>query len=160
MSTREFFQQRWESEQPAFRRVLHALPSDRLDYQPHERSSTAGNLAWQLAIEQANLVELFETGTINFEMKPAPSHDEIVAAWDKATAELREAFAKVDDAKWSGPAKFAMGGKVMWETNVEGMCWGYIFDMVHHRGQLSAYIRPMGGKVPSIYGPSADDAGS
>jgi uncharacterized damage-inducible protein DinB len=160
MSTREFFQQRWESEQPAFGRVLRALPADRLDYQPHERSSTAGNLAWQLALEQGNLVELFDTGTINFEMKPAPSLDEIVAYWDKATAEIRERFANVDDGKWAGPAKFAMGGKVVWETTVDGMCWGYLFDMVHHRGQLSAYLRPMGGKVPSIYGPSADDSGA
>jgi uncharacterized damage-inducible protein DinB len=39
------------------------------------------------------------------------------------------------------------------------MCWGYLFDMVHHRGQLSSYLRPMGAKVPSIYGPSADDSG-
>jgi uncharacterized damage-inducible protein DinB len=40
------------------------------------------------------------------------------------------------------------------------MLWGLLFDAVHHRGQLSAYIRPMGGKVPSIYGPSGDDAGN
>jgi hypothetical protein len=37
--------------------------------------------------------------------------------------------------------------------------WGFLFDEVHHRGQLSTYLRPMGGKVPSIHGPSADDPG-
>ncbi len=53
-----------------------------------------------------------------------------------------------------------MDGKVLWTDTLENMVWGFLFDMVHHRGQLTAYIRPMGGKVPAIYGPSADDMGS
>jgi len=56
--------------------------------------------------------------------------------------------------------KFIYGGAAVWEDTLQNMLWGYLFDMVHHRGQLSAYLRPMGGKVPSIYGPSADDQGS
>jgi len=40
------------------------------------------------------------------------------------------------------------------------MLWGFLFDAIHHRGQLSSYLRPMGAKVPSIYGPSADDPGT
>src|SRR5689334_7291005 len=44
------------------------------------------------------------------------------------------------------------------QGHVGGLLWIALFDAVHHRGQLSAYIRPMGGKVPSIYGPSADSA--
>jgi len=42
---------------------------------------------------------------------------------------------------------------------VGGLLWIALFDFIHHRGQLTTYIRPMGGKVPSIYGPSGDDAG-
>ena len=42
---------------------------------------------------------------------------------------------------------------------VPEMLWGFLFDAIHHRGQLSSYLRPMGAKVPSIYGPSADDPG-
>ena len=53
-----------------------------------------------------------------------------------------------------------MGPGAEWSDTLENMFWGYLFDMVHHRGQLSAYLRPMGGKVPSIYGPSADDSGA
>jgi uncharacterized damage-inducible protein DinB len=49
--------------------------------------------------------------------------------------------------------------EILLKDTVEGLLWIALFDMVHHRGQLSTYIRPMGGKVPSIYGPSADDAG-
>lgn len=52
-----------------------------------------------------------------------------------------------------------MGGDAVWETTMDEFVWGFLFDAVHHRGQLSTYLRPMGGKVPSIYGPSADDPG-
>lgn len=50
-------------------------------------------------------------------------------------------------------------GVLLFEETYGGMLWGSLLDMIHHRGQLSVYIRPMGGRVPSIYGPSADDAG-
>ena len=49
--------------------------------------------------------------------------------------------------------------EILLKDTVGGLLWIALFDLVHHRGQLSAYIRPMGGKVPSIYGPSADAAG-
>ena len=52
-----------------------------------------------------------------------------------------------------------MTGGAAWEDTIAKMAWGFLFDAVHHRGQLSTYLRPMGGKVPSIYGPSADDSG-
>ena len=161
MSTREFFIQRWESEQPAFGKVLRAVPEGQLRYKPHERSAAAGAIAWQLAEEQKQLAELLMSGQILFELRPHPANaSDIVAAWDKATADLRSHLTAADDAKWSSTAKFLMDGNVAWSDTVENMFWGYLFDMVHHRGQLSAYLRPMGGKVPSIYGPSADDTGS
>jgi uncharacterized damage-inducible protein DinB len=161
MSTREFFVQRWEAEMPAFGRVLRAVPEHQLAYRPHERSTTAGALAWQLAEEQKQLAELLQTGEVHFEVRPHPKKTaDIVAAWDAATDDLRSRFRSVDDKKWAGPAKFFVDGKVAWSDTVEGMFWGFLFDMVHHRGQLSAYLRPMGGKVPAIYGPSADDSGS
>jgi uncharacterized damage-inducible protein DinB len=49
--------------------------------------------------------------------------------------------------------------EILLKDTVGGLLWIALFDTVHHRGQLSTYIRPMGGNVPSIYGPSADDAG-
>jgi uncharacterized damage-inducible protein DinB len=53
-----------------------------------------------------------------------------------------------------------MNGQSVWETTLGDMLFGFLFDAVHHRGQLSSYLRPMGGKVPSIYGPSGDDPGT
>ncbi|GAC1430216.1 MAG: hypothetical protein NVSMB68_02520 [Thermoanaerobaculia bacterium] len=161
MNTREFFIKRWEAELPAFGKVLRAVPESQLGYRPHDRSTAAGALAWQLAEEQKQLSELLETGQVEFEIRPHPTKaGDIVAAWDKATSDLRARLKSADEKRWSGPGTFLMGGKVAWTDTVENICWGYLFDMVHHRGQLSAYLRPMGGKVPSIYGPSADDSGS
>jgi len=52
-----------------------------------------------------------------------------------------------------------MGGTVTWETTVGDMLFGFLFDAIHDRGQLSSYLRPMAAKVPAIYGPSGDDPG-
>jgi uncharacterized damage-inducible protein DinB len=160
MNIPEFFVQRWEAEQPAFSKVLRALPDGPLTYKPHERSTSAGDLAWQLAEEQRVLSEMIDTGVARWEARPTPATvAEIVSAWDAATATLRERLKSVDEAKAAGKAEFLMGGQSVWTDTVGGMLWGFLFDMVHHRGQLSTYLRPMGGKVPSIYGPSADDNG-
>src|SRR5204862_3849396 len=124
-------------------------------YRPHEKNTPAGALAWQLAIEADNLCELLDNGVINFELTAPPqSADEIAARFETSANDVKDRLGRVDDAKWSSPADFRMGGKSVWSTSVQELCWGYLFDMIHHRGQLSAYIRPMGGKVPSIYGPS------
>ena len=160
MSTPEFFLQRWEPEQAAFAKVLKAMPTDKLDYRPHERSTSAGDLAWQLVEEQRVLADLIDHGTINWETRPRPSStDEIVAEWDKHTAALHSRLKTLDAEKSAKSANFNVGGQTAFSESVGSMLWGFLFDMVHHRGQLSTYLRPMGGKVPSIYGPSADDNG-
>lgn len=161
MEIHQFWIERWKSEQRAFAAVLRAVPGDQLDWRPHERSTSAGDLAWQLAEEQKQLSDLIDKGEIVFEQTPRPAGiDEIVAAWTRATEALESRLSRLDAATVAGPAKFLMGGQPVWEDTVGNMMWGYLFDMVHHRGQLSTYLRPMGGKVPSIYGPSADDTGS
>jgi uncharacterized damage-inducible protein DinB len=160
MSTREFFIKRWEAELPAFGKVLRAVPDTGFGYRPHEKSTAAGALAWQIADEQAQLSDLLETGVVSFADRPkAPAKvADIVAAWDRATEKLRTALQSTSEKKWSESAKLKFGEND-WSDTMENMFWGYLFDMVHHRGQLSAYLRPMGGKVPAIYGPSADDNG-
>ena len=72
-----------------------------------------------------------------------------------------EAFlaAALDDASQNRNAQFLYQGQVVMEKPMMEFLWDFMFDAIHHRGQLSAYLRPMGGKVPSIYGPSADDTG-
>jgi uncharacterized damage-inducible protein DinB len=159
MSNAEFFARRLAAELPAFGRVIRALPTDRLDYTPHERSTNAKALAWQLAFEMQDLSEVFEKGSAAFiPGRPVPDTlDEIADAFERNSAHALE-VAKNGEARWEAPAKFLVGDQVVWEDTVGEMVWGILLDLIHHRGQLSTYIRPMGGKVPSIYGPSGDAA--
>jgi len=161
MSTRDFFIKRWEQELAAFGKVLRAVPDTGFAYRPHERSTAAGALAWQIADEQAQLSDLLQSGSVSFADRPkGPAKvADIVAVWDRATEDLRKRLQSTSDQKWNEKATLKFGDNE-WSDTMENMFWGYLLDMIHHRGQLSAYLRPMGVKVPAIYGPSADDSGS
>jgi uncharacterized damage-inducible protein DinB len=78
--------------------------------------------------------------------------------WSASWKQLGDGVAKLDDARWTRKGHMIMGGKVAGEQPIGQFLWGFLFDAVHHRGQLTTYIRPMGGKVPAVYGPSADEA--
>ena len=82
---------------------------------------------------------------------------EIVAVYDARHEELTERMKKVPASQWEKRMPFTFQGQeVMNETGYENG-WITLFDQVHHRGQLSTYLRPMGSTVPQIYGPSADE---
>jgi uncharacterized damage-inducible protein DinB len=159
MSNAEFFAKRLAAEIPAFGRVLRALPPDQLHYKPHERSTDARHLAWQLAYELRDLVDMFETGSCSYDpTAPVPQTlEEIVTAFERNAERAVETAKNAKDDRWDDPAKFSVGEHVVWETTIGEMAWGFLLDLIHHRGQLSTYIRPMGGKVPSVYGPSGDE---
>lgn len=160
MTNLEFCIARRKAELAAFVRVLKAVPQGRLDYRPDPKARTAAELAWLLAAEEGALVTLLDTGTIEWkEQKPPASAEEIVAAFERNVAAVNDRLARLDEAGWQKKVRFLMEGAPPWEDTLGEFVWGFLFDAVHHRGQLSTYLRPMGGKVPSIYGPSADDSG-
>jgi len=159
MNSREHFVKCFKNEVPIFLRVFRAVPKDQIAYRPHPKSTSAGDLVWLLARELGDAAVLAGKFEVNFELPPAPSLAESIAAYEKNAAALKRKLAKLDGAAWGKKAKLLMGGKVAWEAPLGDMLWGFHFDAIHHRGQLSAYLRPMGAKVPSIYGPSGDDPG-
>ena len=158
MNDQSFFFQKWDQEAPKFDSVMDALPADRLDYRPDPRSRSAGELVTHLAREQEMLVGMMNDGKIDYKESAPEEFEKMRALWKKSTSELRERLKNLDEAGWNRPVKFFNNGKLINETTTNEMLWGFLLDMIHHRGQLSTYIRPMGGKVPSIYGPSADAA--
>lgn len=159
-NTIDFCRARRKAERAAFLRVLRAVPQAQRDYRPDPRSRTAAELVWVLVAEEADLVALLETGTIDWKETPPPaSIEEMVAAYERDAAHVDERLSQLDEAAWKKPGRFLMAGSPVWEDEVGAMVWGFLFDAIHHRGQLSTYLRPMGSKVPSIYGPSADDSG-
>ena len=156
MTDREFFLARRKVELPAFVNVLKALPADKLGYQPHPNSPSAEQLAWLLAAELKSGIDACERFAASFPAEPAPDHATIVATFEKNYAALVDRVSKMDAVAWARPAKLSARGKVVMEQAAGEFAWMLFFDAIHHRGQLAAYIRPMGGKVPAIYGPSAD----
>ncbi len=160
MNTREYYSECFKSEKPRFVRVIRAVPPDQVTYRPHPRSNSAGDIVWTLASELGDACELVDHLKVNFGQKPTPKTlEESASAYERNAAELEKRLAKLDDARWGQKAQFLMDGKVAWEGQLGEMLYGFLFDAIHHRGQLSSYLRPMGAKVPSIYGPSADDPG-
>lgn len=159
MTNREFFIHCWEDEYPVFLKTFKAVPADRLAYRPDPNSRSAADLVWLQVVEKRCWIELLETGHINWKVPPpAMNLAEMIAAYEKAHRELAPRLKNVDEASWEGKVtQFVVDGKVFFETSLGHMFWLGLFDAIHHRGQLSVYIRPMGGKVPAIYGPSADD---
>jgi len=166
LTNREFFIQRWTKEYPAFLRMFKALPADRLDYRPHPRSRAAGELVALLVSAQQSCIELCrsrkslysglrwqESGTFG-------ALEEMIAAYELDHAALAAHLRTLDDSSWNHQAWLIEGRQeILLKDTVGGLLWIALFDEIHHRGQLSTYIRAMGGKVPSIYGPSADDEG-
>ena len=81
----------------------------------------------------------------------------MIAEYEKHHKNLAGKLANMDEGTWARVAWLKRGEQeILLKDTVGGLMWLAFFDAVHHRGRLSTYIRPMGGKVPSIYGPSAD----
>jgi len=147
----------FENEMPTTLRVLEAVPSDRLDYRPDGKSKTGLGLVRHIALEDEWILNSIADG----EFKPPPDDSDACGIQTPADAAARY--------KERVPAAFnrvrAMSGD-QWVAvlDVLGMFQAPAVNLlsmaakhsVHHRGQLSTYLRPMGGKVPGIYGPTAD----
>ncbi len=139
---------------------MKAVPVDQASYRPHPRSTSAGDLVWLLASELRDACELIDQGEVSYVPRPVPTVTESIAAYERSAEDVAKRVAALDDARWDSKARLLVDGKVAWETSLGDMLFGFLFDAIHHRGQLSSYLRPMGAKVPSIYGPSADDPGT
>ena len=162
MTNREFFLQRYASERSIFVKVFEALPLDQLEWRPHPKSRSAKELLGHMLGHEHALIELANDGVINHRIQvPFTSLKQGVELYREAQRELEAKVTALNDRTWDEkPAKFLAGGQLIAEMPYSGLMWMFPFDSIHHRGQLSTYLRPMGGTVPSIYGPSADAEGS
>lgn len=148
----------WEKEAPATRKVISRIPQETSDYKADPKARTAREIAWLIVIEEKLLAEGLEKGEVEWQEVPTPANvAEILDAYDKhhdaATARLKA----IDESAYAKEVPFTFGGKELFRTTGYDLAWEFLFDKVHHRGQLSTYLRPMGSTVPSIYGPTADE---
>lgn len=157
MSTRQFFTELCATEYPRTLAVLESTPGDKLDYRPHGVCRTAEQLIGHLIGHEADLLELVQTGSINHRNQiPFTTMGEAIAFYRTTHEQLQTALESFDDGRWQQVGKFTVGSHTLMEAPCHRLAFMMLLDAIHHRGQLSTYIRPMGGKVPAIYGPSAD----
>jgi uncharacterized damage-inducible protein DinB len=148
----------WEREAPVTRKVISRIPQDKSDYKPESKSRTARELAWLMVVEEKVLVEGLEKGTVEWRDFSTPATvEEILAVYDKNHDDFAKRLHALDREAWERECRFVYGDYEISRGTGFHFGWEFLFDTVHHRGQLSTYLRPMGSTVPSIYGPSADE---
>ena len=154
-----------ERELAISRRVLEHIPEGHTDWKPHEKSMQLGYLgtlvatmpAWiglEIAKDELDIQPKEGAG-----FKPAPwtTRAELLAQFEASAAQLRAAIAGTTDEHLATPWKLLAAGHVVDERPRHEFIADTLCHAAHHRGQLSVYLRLLGAKVPSIYGPSADD---
>ena len=153
------FLQSFQRESDTTLKVLKAYPADRGDYRPHERSRSAKELAWTFVLEQG-LVTGGLGGHVDFSQpmpKPPAEYKDILAAFEKGVRDTAAKISAAGDEDLNKTMPFPAGPKQMADLRRLDVLWTALMDQVHHRGQFSVYLRLAGGKVPSIYGPTADE---
>ena len=161
-SPKQQFLDAYEKEHLTTMRVLRAYPADQATLQPHERCKTALELAWVFVIERGLggmvMRDAFASGAPGGEMPKAPdSLEAVIAAFDQAHQEFGDTIRAIPEEKLFETVKFFGGPKQLVDVPRIEFLWFLLCDEIHHRGQFSIYLRMAGAKVPSIYGPTADE---
>ncbi len=140
-------------------KVLKAYPPGMDDFKPHERSHSAARLAHTFTVENAGALKAVRGEPMNPADLPAPPATlaEALAAYERGARELLDAVEAMPESRLFEEVTFMTGPRQLGEMPVLDVLWFMLMDSIHHRGQLSVYVRMAGGKVPSIYGPSADE---
>ena len=165
MTMTEWFLAELESEAAKSRRVLEQAPSGKRDFKPHERSMEFGYLSELVANIPSWIGMAITMDELDIAPKDGPKHKpaplntsaELVAALDKAIGQAREALRNTTDAHLETTWRLLAGGQVAMEQKRYEVIRDTFLHSAHHRGQMTVYLRLLGAKVPSVYGPTADD---
>jgi uncharacterized damage-inducible protein DinB len=142
----------WLNESETTRKVLARIPEGS-DYRPDPRSRTAKEIAWQIVCEEKMLIDALEQGKAEWAPPPLPgTMKEVLSAYEAQSATMPDRWNALPAARWQGDMEFFGSTRA-----AAPMAWSFLFDIVHHRGQITTYLRPMGSTVPQIYGPSGDE---
>jgi uncharacterized damage-inducible protein DinB len=143
----------FEDEMTATRKILECVPDDKFAWRPHEKSFTLGQLANHLAVMPAIAEAILKKR--GSRPPEAASKVELLESFDRGTTGCREALVELSDEQ--------LAGKIFVTPTVEKPLWvvlrgrGFMNHLLHHRGQLSVYLRLLDVAVPGMYGPSADE---
>jgi uncharacterized damage-inducible protein DinB len=150
----------FEQEMKTTRRVLERVPSAKGEWKPHAKSMAIGHLAqlvssmpgWVTKAVHGDDIDLAHTGGYTFEKT-----ETLVERFDRNVTEATRALSRAKDADLDLPWSLKMAGKVLFTLPRLVVIRQNINHLVHHRGQMTVYLRLLDVPVPSIYGPSADE---
>ncbi len=152
MDEQSLFAGFWTNESKTTRKVLARIPEGS-DYRPDPKSRTAQQIAWQIVCEEQMIIDALESGKAVWAPPPMPATiKDLLDAYDAQSAAMDQRWSALPAARWNGTLEFF--GQ---QRPAAPMAWGFLFDIVHHRGQITTYLRPMGSTVPQVYGPSGDE---
>jgi uncharacterized damage-inducible protein DinB len=166
MKTTELLLAELERETPASRRALERVPEGRYDWKPHEKSMPFGYLAtlvatmpgWVEMMVTQDQLDIAPKGGSGYKPQELRTSRDLVAALETSVARARAVLSGTTDAHLQTTWKLLAGGKVVSEQPRHlAISDGVLNHWVHHRGQLTVYLRLTGAPVPSIYGPTADE---
>jgi len=151
----------YEQEHAKTRRVLRAYPKDKGELRPHPKCKTARELAWMFVLEQGAIEKTVTTGfdwTKPPSFPPPPdSFDAIIGAFEQSHEKTAALVRDFPEDRLHEPIQFSTAPKTIGDVPRLQALWMFLSDQIHHRGQFTIYLRLADGKVPSIYGPSADE---
>ena len=162
ISAKQQFIKRFETEFATTMRVLRAFPADQGDFKPHPRSLSARELCSRFVQEQSLLSRglMIQLNIPAGSGGPPPLPQDInaiIEQYERENKALLALLKRTTDAGFAKTVTFFSGpGKTAEYPKLE-LAHFILGDQIHHRGQLSVYLRMTGGKVPSIYGPSGDE---
>ena len=145
------------------RRFIEQLPKDKLNWTPHKKSMTAGQLAFHMAIAPTGISKMASLDEMPMPdvRRPNPqpvSLSEITEAFDASVISVREVLADFSDEQMNATWRMTRDDKVLLALSRKAMIRSFLLNhLYHHRGQFGVYLRLMGAKVPSSYGPSGDE---
>lgn len=157
----------FDQEAAGVRRTLERVPADKFDWRPHEKSGTMIWLAGHLANLPSWAVLTIEQDTLDLapggKPMPAPPEPatvgELVATFDREAAAARAAIAGAADDALMKPWTLLRNGTALMTLPKAAVVRSFVMNhLIHHRAQLGVYLRMNDVAVPSIYGPSADEA--
>lgn len=155
-----------EMELASTRKCIERVPEAMLGFKPHERSYSAGDLVGHLVQLPLWGVMTFDRAELDIEpaggpaytRPPATSIADELTLFDKHRAQLKDMLAQTSDAAMMSPWTLLKGGQAVMTLPKIAVYRTFVMNhMIHHRGQLTVYLRLMGVPVPALYGPSADE---
>ncbi len=162
MTLGQQFLKELEAEAAATKKCLERIPENLYDYKPHEKSMAMGYLALivaEIPLWAHVMATTSEIDFVKFNHFQAKTAAELAKHFEDNMALARQSLATVSDEAMQEKFELKADGRVVMETTKEQSIGPSINHMVHHRGQLTVYMRLNNLQVPSIYGPSADEGG-